>query len=152
MQSSGVGVVVPGCSTSRSIPLTVNGTRGVGIGGLVETGPVLGPGRISLEAMPWTIGTATLLTATPGGGVASVTRRGFVHGQFSETSTWGPAFDVPSNRLQIIVPTQIHTDLPGLEKVALFGTLNLLPEPRRGLALLTGAAALAALGWRRARR
>jgi hypothetical protein len=64
------------------IPLTVGGTRGAGIGGLITVngyGPVI---QASVTGAPWTIGTALAFTGTTANGAPTATavRSGFAHG------------------------------------------------------------------------
>jgi hypothetical protein len=129
-------------------------TIGVGIGGLLAVSQAAI--RISLEAAPWTVKTATAIDQTDDNtGLAAfhnVTKMGFAHGPASlTTSTAGP-----SGVLQIVTPNQVRTNLAlgTSEKIAVFGEIliHFIPEP--GLLVLIGAgvAGLALIGARRMRK
>jgi hypothetical protein len=125
------------------------GVKGVGIGGLVT---IAGnsPIRISVEAAPWTIKTATAVDQTDDNtGAAAfhnVTGQGFAHGPASGTTSTAQ----PSGVLQIVTPSQIRTNLPLGSNVKLSVLTHLLvhfiPEPGLLLLLGSGVVGLAVLG------
>ena len=124
-----------------TVPLTVNGTRGVGLGGapIAITRP-LGI-RLSVEGNPWTAGTAMLGT---------VTIMGFVHGPASGgAATAGQASGV----VQLVTPTMLSTSIANIAAIPSFGILNLhfVPEPGTFLLLASGVVGLAVAGLRRRR-
>ena len=78
------------CVSFIPIPLTVGGTRGVGIGGLITFNGFGAAGaKASLAAAPWTIGTAVASTGSTanGGPTATFARTGFAHGPASGTTS-----------------------------------------------------------------
>ena len=125
------------------------GTKGVGIGGLVTVGGFSAI-RISLEAAPWTVKTATAIDQTDDNtGAAAfhnVTRMGFAHGPASGTTSTAQ----PSGVLQIVTPSQVRTNLSlgSNVKVSILTELliHFIPEPGLLLLLGTGVAGLALLG------
>jgi hypothetical protein len=145
------------CSNFIPLVLTqhtaMSGVIGVGIGGLLTAGA--GAIRISLEAAPWTIHTATAVDQTDDNtGFAAfhnVTRLGFAHGPSSGTTSTA----APSGVLQIVTPNQVRTNLSlGTSvKVAILGELlvHFVPEPGLLLLLGSGVAGLVLLGRGRAR-
>lgn len=148
--------------------LTRNGgNTGFGVGGNVTTTRFICPGcptpippfvrvRLSIEYAPWTLGTATVnnsAVATETLAPVRATRRGFMHGPASNTSSAA----VPGGVLQIVTPMQVRvaSGVSGNEgRVGYFGTLTLrfVPEPGRLVLLASGALCLALLGWRRRER
>lgn len=113
------------CDTATqflSIPFTVGGTRGVGIGGapIVVTGLL----NLTLQGAPWTTGRATIMT--PGGTLAAT---GFV----------GP------DSVRLVTPIVVNTGIGASPILPAFGTLTLQFVPEPGTLLLT-AAGLVALG------
>lgn len=111
------------------------GVKGVGVGGLVTVGDSE-PLRFSIEGAPWTLRTATVSVATPGGSSVPVFTSGFVHGAASLTGSTG----APGGTLQLVTPIRIRSN-QGAE-LAAFGRLGVrfLPEP--GVALLLAAGCL----------
>jgi len=147
-------VFVPGCSVAIPGPLTVNGTRGVGIGGPVTLG---GSGiiRVTLNGAPWTIGTALayseVSSSTANGFWTMVThsRFGFAHGPASLTSSTATTGGV----IQLVTPISVHSNTPKQLFPSMFGILRLrfIPEPSALAMLLAGGAFLATVGRRRMR-
>jgi hypothetical protein len=128
-------------------------TIGVGIGGLLAVSQAAI--RISLEAAPWTVKTATAIDQTDDNtGLAAfhnVTKMGFAHGPASlTTSTAGP-----SGVLQIVTPNQVRTNLAlgTSTKIGVLGELlvHFIPEPGLLTLLGAGVVGLALLGSRRIR-
>jgi hypothetical protein len=121
------------------IPLTVGGTRGAGIGGLIRVNTFGTAGiKFSVTGAPWTIGAVT---------VSSSVRSGFAHGPASGTTTTAKEGGV----VQLVTPILVTTTLGG--GMELIGTLRvvLVPEPGTGLLLGAGVIALAAMAARRRR-
>jgi hypothetical protein len=127
----------PGCPFSIAIPLTVNGTRGVGIGGMLTVNGFAKAGiQISITGNPWTIGTAAITgIPTDNGGFTTSTAAGFAHGPQSLTSSTAN----PSGVVQLVTPVLVQTNLKGNEVIALFGTLMIHFTPEPGTLLLFGA-------------
>ncbi len=148
-------LLLPGCTINLPIPLTVGGSKGVGIGGLitVNTFAVAGT-KISLAASPWTLGKASVTgIPTPSGGTSAVTAMGFVHGPVSGTSS--TASTMGSGVIRLVTPVRVTTTLgPPNDILALMGTLTVhfVPEPGLLLLLGSGIAGLAVIGRGRIRR
>ena len=122
------------------LPLTVGGTRGAGIGGLVTVNTFGKAGvKISVAGAPWTIGVTT---------VSNSVRSGFAHGPVSGTTTTAKEGGV----VQLVTPIQVTTTLGGVSDIIGILRIVLVPEPGSGLLLGAGVIALAAMGRRRARR
>jgi hypothetical protein len=133
-----VCLFVTGCSAFLPLNLTTNsGNTGIGIAGTITLGGN-GSIRISIQAAPWTLATASNVTQTAGGGFKTLSRVGFVHGPASATDS---STAKNSGVIQLIAPQRVVTSgVPGnSSKVALFSTLTLhfIPEP--GLLLLIGS-------------
>ena len=141
-------------------PTTVNGasgtgTTGVGIGGLLTAGGYGGI-RISLQAAPWTIKTATVIdqiTTSPGGSriFTLQTVKGWAHAPASTTSSTAQ----PSGVVQLVTPGQISTNLPLGSSDQMGGlvvmVVHFIPEPGLLLLLASGVVGLTLLGRRRIR-
>jgi len=140
------------CSTPGSlgpranvnVPFTVNGTRGVGLGG----GPIFGPNaggsgvKITVNGNPWTAGTAVV-----NAGMGTLTVMGFLHGPASGgAATAGQASGV----VQLVTPTLLSINLGSLPAIPSFGVLNIhftaVPEQSTLLLLGSGVVGLVALG------
>lgn len=140
--------IAPLCEIGVTLPLSIeSGQTGVGVGGLLTVGGVAGAVRISVEASPWTVRTATQLFYTQSS-TLFLTRAGFRHGPYLLSGSTA----LPGGALQLVTPMTVTSEAG--KAFASFGTLTLrfLPEP--GLALLLGAgcAGLIALGRRRSGR
>jgi hypothetical protein len=124
------------CTFTGMVPLTLNGTRGVGIGG----GPIVGSGFItlSLTGQPWTAGVAT----TPG---TTVTAAGFAHGPASGTSSTA----APGGVIQLVTPATVTAQTTTTVPVFTALRLRFVPEPAMALLLASGVGCLAWLGSRR---
>jgi hypothetical protein len=143
-----------------TLPTTVNGvpgtgTKGIGIGGFLTAGGYGGI-RLSLEAAPWTIKTATVVDqiTTPTGGsriFTFQTAKGWAHAPASTTSSTAQ----PSGVVQLVTPGQIETNLPlgssDQMAVRVILVLHFIPEPGLLLLLGSGVVGLAVLGRRRLR-
>jgi hypothetical protein len=131
------------------------GVKGVGVGGLITVGGFSAV-RISVQAAPWTVKTATAIDQTNDNtGTAAfhaVTRMGFAHGPASGTTSTAQ----PSGVLQIVTPGQVRTNLSlgSNKKIATITTLivHFVPEPGMLLLLGSGVVGLALLGRNRMRK
>lgn len=130
-----------------------SGASGLGVGvGSVGVGTSLV--QVSIEAAPWQINTATVMSTSVGGAHTTRSAAGFVHGPQSATSS-----TVNTNGVvQLISPMRIIAQGPGFdgvrEKISLFSTLTLrfTPEPGMLILLGSGIVGLVALGRSRYRR
>jgi hypothetical protein len=131
------------------------GVKGVGIGGLLTVGGDSAI-RISLEAAPWTVKTATAIDQTDDNtGAAAfhnVTKMGFAHGPSSGTTSTAQQSGV----LQIVTPSQVRTNLTlgSSIKVSILTELliHFIPEPGMILLIGTGVVGLALIGRSRMRK
>jgi len=144
-----------------SQPTTVNGVPGtglkaVGVGGLLTAGGYGGI-RISLQAAPWTVKTATVLDQiTPTGGgpriIETWIAKGWAHAPVSTTTSTAQI----GGMFQIVTPSQVVTNLPlgSNDKQGSFTIVmyRFIPEPGLVLLLGSGVAGLAILGRRRLRK
>jgi hypothetical protein len=153
------------CNSFAEINLTTltgNGTQaqtiGIGIGGLLTVTILGGLARLSIEAKPWQLKTATVIDhiTTPVNEETTfidITYMGFAHGPNSMTTS--STADI-SGVVQFVSPTQVKTDLPfgSNAKVAAAQRLfiHFIPEPGMLLLIGSGVAGLALLGRRRMRR
>jgi len=126
------------------LDFTKHGTEGVGIGGsraLYYSNPV-STIQISLQAAPWTIGTATVPgIPTPAGGEITSTYPPFRHGPASSTGTASQ----PSGVIQLVSPTRIVTEGLGFESMPLYGVVRVRFVPEPGWLSLIGAGCLGLL-------
>jgi len=147
---------------------TVNGVpgpgiKGVGVGGMITYGGLhggLGGMKISLQAAPWTIKTATVLDQiTPTGGwpppppiTITWTANGWAHAPASTTTSTAQ----PSGTVQLVTPSQVMTNLTygSGAKSGSFVILMIrfIPEPGLPLLLGSGVAGLVLLGRGRMRQ
>jgi hypothetical protein len=146
------------CSAFLEYPLTQNGTRGLGIGGLI-TANGFGAGlRISVFGAPWTVATAKItglwttndMIPNASRATGTVTLVGFAHGPVSATST-----ATTNGVLQLVSAGRIETTLnPTDDVMAAPAVLKLVfvPEPGLLLLLASGVGGLTLLGRRRLRR
>jgi hypothetical protein len=109
----------------------------LGVGGIVTLGPS-NELQVSLQGAPWTIATATVPVATPGGGSVTAYTLGFVHGPFSGSGTTG----WPGGEIQLVTPLVVQ----GAETPSVSGfgrlTLRFVPEPAGLLPLACAVLAL----------
>jgi hypothetical protein len=132
------------------------GVKGVGIGGILTIGGV-GAIRLSIQAAPWTIKTATVIDqiTTPVNNATTfinVVLTGFAHGPASLTTSTAQ----PSGVVQVVTPNQVRTNLPlgsnALLASAVTQVIRFVPEPGMLLLLGSGVAGLALLGRKRLRK
>jgi hypothetical protein len=130
------------CVAWLPVPLTVGGTRGAGIGGLITVNTFGTTGiKLSITGTPWTIGATT---------VSNSVRSGFAHGPASGTTTTAKEGGV----VQLVTPIRVTTgDFAGPDAIGIIGTLRvvLVPEPGTGLLLGVGVISLALAGRRKRR-
>lgn len=138
--------------TTVEMDLTQNGTRGIGIGGVITAGTTTGF-FLSVHHAPWQLAPATLDQSISPGTIITVMATGYLRGPLSNTSTAAKV----GGSIQLVSPSQVFTmGIPGAysEKQALFTrlTLTFVPEPGLSLLLGPGVVVLAVLGRRRMRR
>jgi hypothetical protein len=142
-----VCLVTPDCVDDLLLVSFFQGqTRALGVGGTLAGGP-LGGAHISVQAAPWTLGTATAVVESSGGGTATAFAFGFVHGPASGSGSSGAG----GGELQLVTPMRaVAGTAPGLSG---FGRLRLhfVPEPGLLLLLASGVASLIVLARRRTR-
>lgn len=147
--------LTPNNLQGKRLGIPGTGIKGVGVGGLITVGGFSAV-RISVEAAPWTVKTATAVDQTNANtGTAAfhqVTRMGFAHGPASGTTSTAQ----PSGVLQIVTPSQIRTNLSlgSNKKIGSITTLivHFVPEPGMLLLLGSGVVGLALLGRNRMRK
>ncbi len=137
------------CASTLPIPLTVGGTAGVGIGGLITLGTFAATGiKISIHGQPWTVGTA-LVTGIPtdNGGSSTTSAFGFAHGPASATSSTAAVSGV----VQLVTATRVVSTLGVTLIMPLLTTLtlHLVPEPGTFVLFGSGVVALGIVGRRR---
>jgi hypothetical protein len=138
MAVGGRARLMAGGFTAFSIPLTVNGTRGVGLGGAaIQSGTPAS--SLSLLGGTWTTGWVTITGVGPSSNLSAA-----LAGSDARTANG-------LGTLTLVTPIRIsHSQLGS---VAAFGVLQLTFAPEPGAAaLLLAAAALLGLGARRARQ
>jgi len=147
--------LTPNQLQGKKLGIPGTGIKGLGVGGLITVGGFSAI-RISVEAAPWTVKTATAIDQTNDntGSAAfhAVTRMGFAHGPASGTTSTAQ----PSGVLQIVTPSQIRTNLSlgSSKKLGSITTLivHFVPEPGMLLLLGSGVVGLALLGRNRMRK
>ena len=162
-------VITSTCATTLDLPLTqpattndptsLGATKGVGIGGLLTIAGSNGT-RISIQAAPWTIKTATVIDeiTTPTNKTQKVTtpviRAGFAHGPSGTTALSTTA--QPSGVVQLVAPSQVVTNLPAGSNAKVSSgvvfLIHFIPEPGLLLLLGSGVAGLALIGRSRMRK
>lgn len=138
-------LLFPGCGQALVLGLTEgDGTAGLGVGGLLTAGDFSGL-RISVQAAPWTVRSATLPVATSAGGTLPLLAQGWRHGPSTFTSSTATT----GGSLSLVSPLRVSSDAG--EEFASFARLSVrwLPEPAGGLLLASGVAGLL---WARRRR
>ena len=133
------------------VDLSQNGTRGIGIGGIITAGTTTFF-FISIHHEPWQLASATLDQSISPGTIITAMATGYVRGPLSKTSTAAKI----GGSIQLIAPSQVFTmGVPGgySDTQALFTrlTLKFVPEPGLSLLLGPGVVGLALLGRRRMR-
>ncbi len=149
------------CDTSASLILTSHtagsSTVGIGLGGLLTINILGGAARISIQANPWQIKTATLYDqiTTPVNGLQTTATRqynGWAHGPGSGTTSTAAIGGV----VQLISASQIRTNLAlgSSAKVASAQTMliKFVPEPGMLLMIGSGIAGLVLIGRKRMRK
>lgn len=135
--------LVDGCVFGPVLRLTRNGgNTGLGAGGLLTIGAGTSSFAVSVEAAPWTLGTATLPIRTENGTTFAIPRAGFAHGPLSYTGSTALA----GGSLQLVTPVAV-TSQAG-QPFASFGVLQLrfIPEPGPLVLLGPGILGLWVLG------
>ncbi len=131
-------ILFASCISFLPVPLTVGGTRGAGIGGLVTLNTFGAAGvKISVVGAQWTIGATT---------VSNSVRSGFAHGPASGTTTTAKEGGV----VQLVTPVRVTTLGTGIDFIGIL-RIVVVPEPGTGLLLGAGVIALAAMGRRKRR-
>ena len=133
-------IIFMGCPSYIPVPLTTNGTRGVGIGGLITING-FGKAGIKISAInnPWTIHTAVIASIPTANGFAVTTSSvfGFAHGPQSATSSTANASGV----VQLVTPVRVITTLAGTTPLFAILRIHFIPEP--GTFLLFGSGVVA---------
>ena len=140
-------VLFTGCPISLLVvPLTVGGTAGVGIGGLITIG-TFGQFKFSLQGQPWTVGTAVVTgITTDNGGLSTQSIVGFVHGPASATSSTAAIGGV----IQLVTAMRLTSNIQALQNTFLTTlTIHLVPEPGTFVLFGSGVVALGIAGRRR---
>lgn len=159
-------LVTTDCSDQLILPLTVptltvngapgGGVIGVGVGGLLTAGADSNI-KISLQAAPWTIKTASVSDQITTTGEVNqttlmLTVQGFAHDPSSSTTSTAQ----PSGVVQLVTPAQVKTNLPlGSSKaLGILATLRIhfIPEPGLLLLIGSGVMGLAIVGRKRMRK
>ncbi|MEE8476155.1 MAG: PEP-CTERM sorting domain-containing protein, partial [Myxococcota bacterium] len=142
-------ILFMGCPSSLPVPLTINGTRGAGIGGLITLGTFGKAGiKFSIYGQPWTIKTAVVDNIpTDNGGFSTVSAFGFAHGPASNISSTAAVSGV----VQLVTATRVVSTLGTTLITPLISTLyiHLVPEPGTFLLFGSGVVALGIAGRRR---
>jgi hypothetical protein len=141
-------ILFGGCGSFIPVPMTQNGTKGVGIGGLMTVNGYGAGIQISVVGAPWTVATAVITgIPTANGGFETSTAFGFAHGPASATSSTA----MPGGVIQLVSPNLTITSLGTGTVVGLFSTLTIqfVPEPGTFLLFGAGVAALGVVGRRR---
>ena len=142
-------ILFMGCPSSLPVPLTLNGTKGAGIGGLITLGTFAAAGiKFSIYGQPWTIKTAVVDNIpTDNGGFSTVSAFGFAHGPASNISSTAAVSGV----IQLVTATRVVSTLGTTLVTPLITTLtiHLVPEPGTFLLFGTGVVALGIAGRRR---
>jgi hypothetical protein len=147
--------LTPGALQGKKLGVPGTGIKGLGVGGMLTVGGFSAI-RISIEAAPWTLKTATAIDQTDAntGTMAfhNKTQMGFAHGPASGTTSTAQ----PSGVLQVVTPAQVRTNLAlgSNKKISVITNLivHFVPEPGMLLLLGSGVVGLALLGRNRMRK
>jgi hypothetical protein len=137
--SSVICLYTPACNfVNITVPFTVAGTRGVGIGSapIAVTGAI----GVTVTGAPWTIGTASAMAATVSSVGSTQTAMGFAHGPLSGGLSSAAA---TGGVVSLVTPIQIQTSIASFAQVPAFATLTLTFVPEPATALLLGASLVA---------
>jgi hypothetical protein len=135
------------CISPFYIPLTVNGSVGIGLGGTYTVNTFANSGkRLSIEGAPWTVGPVTITIGeniylkAEGGGVGTGTTE---YGTVKPCPIGGQcgAFSVVS---KVVV-----SDNGDIKNGIMRLTIQFIPEPVKGLLLFSGIGGLLCLGRKR---
>jgi len=141
-----------GCPSSLPVPLTIGGTRGAGIGGLITLGTFGKAGiKFSIYGQPWTIKTAVVDNIpTDNGGFSTVSVIGFAHGPASAISS----ATAVSGVVRLVTATRVVSTLGTTLVTPLITTLyiHLVPEPGTFVLFGSGVVALGLTGRSRLRK
>lgn len=150
-------MLVPTNCDGLVMPLTrqtVNGTIGIGVGGMLTVGG-LGTIRLSVLGAPWTINTASVRAQTGDGALVTLLSAGFVHGPLSFTGSGAVSISDEGGAVQLVTPIRVTT-LPGLtgnrEALGGFARLTLHFVPESGSLFLIGSGVVALVVAGRSRR
>ncbi len=128
-------------STSCVFPVEmIDFGHGLGVGGTLM-GATVGGLRVSIQAAPWTLGTASVPILTNGGGTATAFAFGYVHGPVSLTGTTGATH----GEIQLVTPMVAASE--AAQPLAGFGRLGVrfVPEPGSGALLVAALGGLLVL-------
>jgi hypothetical protein len=138
-------LVLAGCSSSEQLmPFTQSsGAAGIGIGGSFVPSPESNAIAVSIEAAPWTVGSAFLPISTVAGGIVSIPSTGYLHGPFSFSGSAA----LPGGELKLVSPTIVRS-AEGLHPLTNFATIHIrfIREPGAGLLLVAGVVGLLLVG------
>lgn len=135
-----------GCAIFLDVPLTENGTRGVGLGGAPITATFGGSlVMVSLQGASWSTGSVVASTSS-----GFTTLMGYAQGAALQTSSTAAGSGV----VQMVTPITVTSTASGSPPVVLnlAGVLNVQFAPEPGRAVLLAAGAIALLWLARARR
>lgn len=133
-------------TTNIEVPFTLNGTRGLGLGGgPIDVGAFI---NVSVTGGQWTVATAMAFATGLDGEPQAQTVTGFVHGPASGGLS---SAAMEGGKISLVSPLQINTNIPpsaGLPAFVRF-TLTFAPEPGAGILIGAAVVTLAVLGRRR---
>jgi hypothetical protein len=129
------------CTNGIVSPLSEpEGEQALGVGGLLTVGG-FGNLRVSIQAAPWTVYSATLPVVTTQGGTTVWQRTGWIHGPASFSSSAATT----GGALQLVTPLVLRSNdglyLPGFTSL----TLRFIPEPGALVSVAAGIIGLACL-------
>jgi hypothetical protein len=126
-----------GCPQSLDVPLTANsGLTGLGVGGWIVEGTL--SSRLSVDFVPWTVGTAWIPITTASGAMLSLPTVGWVHGPLSFAGSTA----LTGGALQLVSPMRVFTPLLASQALPVAATLRLRFVPEPGVAWLLGSGAV----------